>query len=374
MKKLRVLIVEDTAVYRRVLSRAVEITGSAVVACTAANGLIALDCMKKDEIDVVLMDVFMSEMNGIEALKIIKKDYPATYVIMISTGSSNNAKMTLEALEAGAMDFILKPTVPGSENNAKIIANRLQLLFAQIKVKKQSMQTEGSLQESIKKKHLRVNEDTKAKGKEDDDKINIVGTPVPSHIDLILIASSTGGPAALESVCSGLDKSLNCPVLIVQHMPPRFTKMMAESLGRKCELKISEGKENDPIEKGNIVIAPGGLHMCVKMVNGSAVLKMEDTPNVNGVKPSADVLFSSVAREYKGKNILAVVLTGMGSDGKIGVNELKNTCNCYCITQSEETCVIYGMPRSVYEAGLSDEVSDIGSIATRINEIISGSI
>lgn len=194
---------------------------------------------------------------------------------------------------------------------------------------------------------------------------------VSGNIDLVVITSSTGGPLALDTVFSQLPTDVNVPILVVQHMPPEFTNVLAQTLNKKYNLDVKEAGEGDKVIPGRALIAPGGKHMSVSSAKGFGnEIRLLDTPYVNGVRPSADVLFHSVAKAYKGKNILAVVLTGMGSDGTQGIREMKEECNCYCITQSENTCVVYGMPKCVYEAGLSDEVGDLKEIAFRMYQII----
>ena len=196
---------------------------------------------------------------------------------------------------------------------------------------------------------------------------------VSGSTDLIVIASSTGGPIALDTVFGQLPADINVPILVVQHMPPEFTNVLAQTLNKKYNLEVKEGSDGDKVKPGRAIIAPGGKHMVVSSAKGFGnEIHLLDTPYVNGVRPSADVLFHSVAKEYKGKNVLAVVLTGMGSDGTQGIREMKEECNCYCITQSENTCVVYGMPKCVYEAGLSDEVGDLKEIAFRMYQIVRG--
>ncbi|WP_010246574.1 chemotaxis-specific protein-glutamate methyltransferase CheB [Acetivibrio cellulolyticus] len=367
MEKIRVLIADDSIMYRKVLSEAVEGTGLADVKFVALNGRMAVDWIKPDSVDLILLDVFMPEMNGIEALKIIKKDYPGMDVIMISSDSAHSAELTMEALNNGAVDFILKPSNESHEKCVEIIKAQLQILFTQIKIRKYRNSSSNGSQtmgfQNIRKKEIE---------KSAVDIVDKFNASKFTRVDLILIASSTGGPSALEKVLHGFDADFNKPILVVQHMPPKFTKSLSDSLNRKCKLEVKEACENDLLQKGQIFIAPGGFHMLVKGEGPNVLIKTETTQYVNGVRPSADVLFSSAASLFEGKNILAVVLTGMGSDGKNGVIELKQKCNCYCITQSEKTCVVYGMPKSIYEAGLSDEVVDIENISKRIQEIVSG--
>ncbi|HYE82406.1 MAG TPA: CheB methylesterase domain-containing protein [Clostridia bacterium] len=199
------------------------------------------------------------------------------------------------------------------------------------------------------------------------------GSSGKEHIELVVIASSTGGPTALDTVFSQLPADIKVPILIVQHMPPEFTGVLAQTLCKKYSLDVKEGSDGDRVEPGRIIIAPGGMHMTVSSSKGFGnEIRLLNTPYVNGVRPSADVLFSSVAKEYKGKGVLAVVLTGMGNDGTQGIREMKEECNCYCITQSESSCVVYGMPKCVYEAGLSDEVGELKEIAFRMYQIVRG--
>ncbi len=183
--------------------------------------------------------------------------------------------------------------------------------------------------------------------------------------ELLLIASSTGGPSAIERVFSGLPKKLGIPVLIVQHMPPGFTYNFAANLSRSLDMDFREAKDGDELINDRILIAPGGYHM---VINNEKKISVTDGELVNGVKPSADILFESVANQYKGRRILVIVLTGMGSDGKNGVQSLSKQCNIYCITQDEESCVVYGMPRSVVEARLSDATLNINKIAGAITQ------
>ena len=190
--------------------------------------------------------------------------------------------------------------------------------------------------------------------------------------DIVVIAASTGGPVALEKVCVGLPASLEAPVLVVQHMPRDFTRIMAEALDLQAPLPVREGFEGMPIRKGEVVIAPGGFHMTAVKAGGVLQVLMNTAPPVNGVRPAADILFGSVAETYRGAKVLAVVLTGMGNDGMKGVRMLKRHCDCYCLVQSEKTCAVYGMPRSVYEAGLADEVLDIDSMAKRMEQLVTG--
>lgn len=361
------VVADDSSLYREVLSKAVNRTGIADVKFIASNGRMVIDWLEKEDADLVLLDVFMPEMDGIEALKIIKKKYPHIDVIMISSDSLRSAELTMEALNNGAIDFILKPADSDHEKSTEIIKVQLKTLFIQTRFKKIKSIA------SSKSKEMESRNLNKTKSNKCEDKLEYkFDSKKFTNVDLILIASSTGGPSALEKIFTGFDSNFNVPVLVVQHMPPKFTRSLSESLNRKCKVSVKEGCNNDLVQKGQIIIAPGGYHMVVKSAESKLIIKTETTPYVNGVRPAADVLFSSVANMCENKNILAIILTGMGSDGKNGIMQLKQKCNCYCITQSEKTCVVYGMPKSIYNSGMSDEVVDIDDMSKRIQEIIAG--
>ena len=400
-KKLKVLVVDDSLVYRNILSRAVEKSSIAVVDCTASNGAIALERLEQRSIDVVLLDVFMPQMDGIETLKKIKEKHSHIPVIMISSGGEDGAKTTVTALREGAMDFILKPTFGDTQSNMEHISRQLNLLFSQILLDKYLVPGQAVRPSTEVAAHV-TKVDYKDDVKEDwghqdamiqvkditkDPAIDIPENQKPERIkkhldisysyklpllkgvDVIVMAASTGGPNAVEEVCKALGEEFSKPILLVQHMPPDFTRIFAEFLAKKVSIQVKEAQEGDKILGGRLLIAPGGYHM---IVNPDFTVSITDDEPVNGVKPAADVLFRSVARAYAGKRVLAVTLTGMGNDGTEGIRALKRACQCYSITQSERTSVIYGMPRSVDEAGLSDESVDLKDMGTRIKEISRG--
>ncbi len=360
MNKLKVLLVDSSVIARMAILDAVNSTEYGIVERAASNGGIALEWLKQCSIDVVLIDVMIIRNEGIGILKMIKSNYSKIETIILSNDHPESPAITLESLKAGAMDFIQKPPEKGYETYRSELRAQVNTLFSQI-VKKKSSDFSARAVLSEQKEPAPKNEEINNKKREK-----------RGGFDLILIASSTGGPVALDTIFSAFSSEIHKPVLIVQHMPPEFTNLMANTMEKKYHLDIKEGKDGEILKKGQIVIAPGGRHMTVEVSRGAgSTIRLFDTENVNGVKPSADVLFKSAASSYKGKNILAIVLTGMGNDGTKGIIELKRNCNCYCITQSERTCVVYGMPKCVCEAGLSDEVADLQDIAYRIHKIVS---
>ncbi|MEN8904609.1 MAG: chemotaxis-specific protein-glutamate methyltransferase CheB [Clostridiales bacterium] len=352
MKKLKVLLADDSIVYRKIITKAVELTNLAVVDDVATNGNLAIEKLKTSAYDVVLLDVNMPELDGIETLKIIKKNWNKTPVIMISGFGGKDAYITIKALELGALDFIVKPLEENYDKNMEIVMNYLKVLFNQIHMEK-SRTNKFSDKNHINKNNFKNNFKNKV-----------------NKFDLVVIASSTGGPIALENLLKGLSEDFNKKVLIVQHMPPDFTRVLAESLDKISAIKVVEGNDFDKVRSGLAIIAPGGHHMTIDKKGSQFNIRINSDKYINGVRPSADVLFKSIAKKYKGSNILSIILTGMGSDGLDGIRELKENCNCYCITQSERTCVVYGMPRCIEEEGLSDESIDLDKIADRIQQII----
>ncbi len=356
---LDVLVVDDMIIYRKILTRAVESTGLARVKNTASNGLLALERLAHGSYDVVLMDMMMPEMDGLTTLVEIKKLYPKLPVIMISGDEGAIASLTIEALKKGAMEFVIKPDEKDPDRNLTILKNFLLSLFMGIRITKLENSKTNFAKETVQKNDLIPSS-----------KYNEIRPFKIKEVDYVLIASSTGGPVALETVFRGFSKNFRKPVVAVQHLPANFTKVLADSLNRKSCLSVVEGENGMKAIGGQIIIAPGSLHsLAEKTTDNYLSIKTEDSEPVNGVKPSADVLFKSFAREFRGARVLAVILTGMGSDGRAGVAELREYCQCYCITQNEKTSVVYGMPKSVKEAGFSNEELDLELIAQRIEHI-----
>ena len=356
---LKVLIVDDSSVFRKVLKEIVRATGVAQVIYTAGDGIEALDILKYSDIDIALLDIVMPKLGGIATLKIIKDKYPNIKVIIVSGISEHNIKLTMEALSSGAIDFIKKPNSDGV--GIQKIKSDLKLIFNQILIDKNTKNTLNILDNEKSYNKNKLSEATLS-----------IRKPRQSNYknpDIILIAASTGGPAALDKIFRCIKDNINIPILVVQHMPSEFTKSLAESLNNICKLKVHEAHNGNVIEKGEVLIAPGGLNMSVISINGSKVINTEPSTDLKGGRPSADFLFKSVANVYRGRKILVVVLTGMGADGTEGVKVLKELCECYCITESETSCVVYGMPRCIEEAKLSNDSIHISDIGEMINTL-----
>ncbi len=367
--ELNILVVDDTVVYRRIVSDVVgAIEGTAVVA-TAPNGKIALDKMRRLDVDLVLLDVEMPEMGGLEMLKVIRRDHPDTGVIMVSGANRTSADITVKALQTGAIDFVPKPDGKNPDDSRRELIGQLRPLVNLFQTRRSLRGIKGRGEIPAAGACVSAKRQPAAKERPAGP-AGRVG-PRPTRIDIVAIGVSTGGPNALAEMVPRLPADLGKPVLIVQHMPPVFTKSLAEGLNKKSPLSVREACDGETLEPNTILIAPGGRHMVIRSSaapNGSRRIALNDSPPENGCRPSVDVLFRSVATQFGG-NVLATVMTGMGEDGCKGVQAMKRQ-GCYCLTQAEATCVVYGMPRAVDDAGLSDESVPLNDLAGRIAGIV----
>ncbi|EKD28143.1 MAG: hypothetical protein ACD_79C00418G0003 [uncultured bacterium] len=360
---IKTLVVDDSVAYRKILSEVLKAFNEIELTGTAPNGKIALDKIAMHSPNLVLLDVFMPEMDGIETLSEIRKKYPSIYVVMISGQTTRNADITVQALEMGAIDFIMKPKGQDPNENFEQLKKDFIPILKLIKIK-----LNISFIKPLGEKPVGM---------------PVVSAPhippphlkriVPAVFSLLAIGSSTGGPEALGKVIPFLPANLPVPVVIVQHMPPVFTKFLAESLNKKSQVNVLEAEEGMELTVGKVYLAPGGHHMIIRQEGQKKIICLNDNPPENSCRPAVDVLFRSIANTYGNNGILSVVLTGMGQDGLNGVRTLKRH-NCYCITQSSSTCVVYGMPRAVDEAGLSDKSLPVDQIPVFIQSILKGEI
>ncbi len=354
---VKVLIVDDTITYRKILSDIIGGISDAEVVATASNGSIALQKIEQNSVDLVLLDVNMPVMDGLETLKQIKKKYSNIHVVMVSSTNKDATQATIKALNVGALDFISKPDSSDAETSIRRLKSDITPVIRLIITRKN---LSSSSEKTIQK--------TKTVA-------SVVATPPKPYLQkifgVVVIGISTGGPNALHSVIPKLPGNFPLPILIVQHMPPKFTDALAKDLDRKSEINVVEASDGMEIEAGKIILAQGGHHMVVREQNGKKIVAINDGPPENSCRPAVDVLFRSVANVYGDKGVLALIMTGMGSDGVAGVRTLKRK-KCYCISQSEKSCVVYGMPRSLDEASLQDESVDLERISSRIVELVRG--
>lgn len=370
-RRLRVLIVDDTIVYRKILSEIVESMSDAVLIGTAPHGRLALTKLEQTPADLVLLDVEMPEMNGLEALKEIRRRHPSTSVIMVSGTNMSSAEITLRCLEQGALDFLRKPEGSDAEASRNELRDKLRPLMRHVQTRMNLQRGTGLKPAAASVPPLHPPPVLAPPPQPLRPPTRIA---LPSRIDIVGIGVSTGGPNALAEVIPRLAADFPVPVLLVQHMPPLFTASLAEHLNQKSPLSVREAKDGEPILPGQVLIAPGGNHMVVRRrTEGEGresfpIVGLNENPPENSCRPSVDVLFRSIAAQYEG-NMLAVVMTGMGNDGCEGVRAMKRR-GCTCLTQSEASCVVYGMPLAVDEAGLSDEQVPLERLADRINYLV----
>ncbi len=349
MRKIRVLVVDDSTVIRRLLSDSLASDPNLEVAGVAANGKIALAKIPQLNPDVITLDMEMPEMDGITTLVEIRKLYPKLPVIMFSTLTQRGAEATLDALARGANDYVTKPANVGSVTAA--MQNVRNELVPKIKAFcPWFMQTQVSANPPAKTYRTAIP----------------ASNPKASHtrVDLVAIGSSTGGPNALQNVLSKIPASFPVPIVVVQHMPPIFTKHLADRLNQLSPLTVTEAKRGEPIEAGGVWIAPGDYHMTIVRDGTSVKIDLNQGTPENSCRPAVDVLFRSVANIYGG-NTLSVVLTGMGQDGARGCELLRNYGG-KVFAQDEATSVVWGMPGAVVNAGLADKILPIEKIADEI--------
>jgi len=342
MDDLRILIADSSTLYKQMFPGAIkEVVKDASVTSVASSDA-AHKIIKQQDFDIVIIDAELPGDGLSELIKVIIKDIPKAFVLVTARPSQFNEKLFSEALSLGAAECMIKPVYDSYGANFNIITTKMREVIRQV-------QTDRADKDSITKSEpIGINEEVK----------HDEFTP-----EIVLIAASTGGPFALESIIPKLSKDFPVPILLVQHMPASFTENMAHNLNNKSQINVKVAEHREDLTSGTVYIAPGGTHMKLGAKNK---IRLDDSPPIHGVRPAADVLFESVAEHFKGSKVLVIVLTGMGSDGKDGLVALKDKKDCFCLAQSERTCVVYGMPRAVVEEGLADKVLDIEMIMPEI--------
>jgi len=350
-KKIRVLIVDDAVVIRRIVSDVLSEDPDIEVAGTAANGRIALQKLTQVNPDVVTLDVEMPEMDGLETLKALRKTHPRLPVIMFSTLTERGANATIEALTYGASDYVTKPANIGSVGMA------LQRVREQL---------------IPKIKALCATPGPSAAPATPAPRPAVVARPavVPAlaapaarrgPIEVLAIGVSTGGPNALAEIVPRLPRDFPVPIVLVQHMPPMFTKFLADRLASQSAIDVREAAGGEELKPGVAYIAPGDYHMIVERRGAHIVTTLNQDPPENSCRPAVDVLFRSVSETYRAA-VLGTILTGMGQDGLRGCEEIKRWGGAV-IVQDEATSVVWGMPGFVVRAGLADRVLPLAEIA-----------
>lgn len=357
MKKIKVLVVDDSLIARKYLSRILKESEFLDVVGTANDGLNAIEKVKQLKPDVITMDIEMPKMTGLEALEQIMKDNPLP-VIMVSTLTTDGAKETLQALRLGAIDYISKNDVLSFKTTSKEARALLIEKIVSAKGARSMGERHVSARVTAKKPEQEtVKAPQKAKKME------------KKNIKLVAIAASTGGPVSLEKVFLELPK-INVPILIVQHMPKTFTGVFANSLNRVSKITVKEAEDKEVLKPNTAYLAPGGLQMSVeKNSQGAYYIQISDEPKTI-YTPNADVMFSSVAKYFK-NSALCVIMTGMGSDGFEGLQKVHRAGGTI-IAQNKDSCVVWGMPRKPTQDDIADFVVPLNDIPNYISKIVLG--
>ncbi|PJZ69485.1 chemotaxis response regulator protein-glutamate methylesterase [Leptospira perolatii] len=347
-RKVSVFVVDDSLVYRNLLRSALTQDPEIEFLGTAIDGKFALPKIAQLKPDIVILDVEMPELDGIQTLAEIKKRFPETKVIMLSALTIEGAKITLKALEMGAIDFVPKPSADGS--GVEGVGEALVSLTAKIK-ELQNHERIISIQETAPPPP----------------KVSGVARKLDNQFRLCAIGISTGGPIALRQLFSGIPYGFEGTIVVAQHMPPLFTNYLAESLSQASNITVKEAEDGEVLKKGVAYIAPGGKQLEVIHDSEGPKAKVFSGPPAELCKPSVNILFHSLARSFP-RETIGVIMTGMGEDGYLGLKELREN-GAYLLAQNQESCTVYGMPNRPTKEGLINEVLNVEKLAERITQL-----
>lgn len=368
--KKKILVVDDSALMRRVVCDIINSDENFMVADIAKDGVEAFALLTDNQYDVVVLDINMPRMSGLELLEKMHKMKMRANIIMNSTLTKEGATETIRALELGAVDFVTKPDnfIAAKGNDFKVTLLNTIRVVSQIKTPRKHIVSrpikgvgaeKTPIKQTVKPQLHSMNRENNIKTRQGN---KVMGS---KNSKIIALACSTGGPKSLQSVIPLLPANLAYPMLVVQHMPAGFTKSLADRLNDVSKIEVKEAAEGDVLKAGCVYIAPGGRHMQVKEIAGQHKITLTDEPPREGVKPCANYMYESLAKcSYE--EVICVVLTGMGADGTKGIKYLDERKKTYVISQDEASCVVYGMPKAIAETGLVDEVVAL----TKITETI----
>ena len=390
MDNIEILVCDDSALMRNLISRIIDETEGLNVCGTAMNGKFALQKLDQLKPDLILLDIEMPEMTGVQFLEERKKRGIDVPVVILLSVATKGAAVTMKCLELGASDFITKPSGSVSSNIASV-SNMIIEKIASYggRYARRKGKTIGSTESFVRQAKMREAESAAKKEgiidkirpsadthaftsplstlrKKEPDVIKPVREP--GRIEVVAIGISTGGPNALREVFMNIDPKLSKPILVVQHMPAGFTKEFAASLDRICPLAVKEAEDRDEIHPGQIYIAPGNFHIVVEKSTLCNVIRLTSDPQRNGHRPSADWLFESVAKLYQNR-ALGVIMTGMGRDGAAQLAEMRRQ-GAWTLGQDEESAVVYGMPRVAFELGAVQKQVPIEKMADEISALV----
>lgn len=351
---ITVLIVDDSRLFRSALEESLSGQKDIAVAGSVFSGAKALEFIRNSPPNIVTLDVDMPGMDGLATLEQIqqfnaeRRAGEVVGVIMVSAFTRRGADVTVKALQAGAFDFVTKPSGPSPDINIAALRDEL---VSKIR--------------ACARRHGKLVPGAGAVARTTGPRVIAPRVPHrPTAIRAVVLGASTGGPRALSTILPDLCERTDVPILIVQHMPPDFTRSLAESLARQTRRTVVEAADGMPLQKGAVFVAPGGWHLLLRGSASSPVMGLTDQPPENGCRPSADVLFRSAAAVLRNE-VVAVILTGMGCDGTAGLGAIRRAGG-YIIAQDEATSVVWGMPGSAVEAGLADEVLPVEQIARAV--------
>ena len=377
---IRVLIADDSAFMRKVLSDLFNSQSDFQVVGTAVNGQDAIEKVKRFQPDVLTLDVIMPVMDGLNALAVIMEQCPLP-VVMVSSTTQKGTNETIRALALGAVDFVSK--AGGAISKIDTIKDEILAkcrLAAKTHARKSFAASKPlvyspkptTIEPTTRRIEVKRRTGLVLGQKPTINRVPSTTAPVKKIIPgtgkkLVVIGTSTGGPQALQTVITRLPKNLPCGVVVVQHMPAGFTKSLAERLNSISEIAVKEAEHDEIIRPGQVYIAPGDYHLRIAPAGGERRIVLSQEPRVGNLRPTVNYMFDSAAQF--GRDLVSVIMTGMGSDGCEGMKKVKATGG-YSITQDEDSCVVYGMPKAVVDAGLADEIRPLNKIAEAIVEAV----
>lgn len=352
MKK-NILVVDDSALMRRLICDIINTDSTFQATDVCKDGLEAYERLRKTSYDAVVLDVNMPRMDGLELLGKLQQENIKATIIMVSTLTVKDADVTIRAMELGAIDFVTKPGNIIEAKGEDFKGSLLRVLKAVVRSDnaKNILSSSRPAAKPAAVKPIQPPKRPAGKG---------------GRNLLVALACSTGGPKALQSVIPYLPANMDAPMVLVQHMPVGFTKSMADRLNEVSKITVKEAADGDALEKGCVYVAPGGKHMEIqRRPDGRHVVRLNDAPAIGGLRPCANVTYESL-RTSGYDEIICVVLTGMGADGTGGILSLKQRKKIHVIAQDAQSCVVYGMPKAIAEAGAVDEVVPLTEVAQTI--------
>lgn len=349
-----ILIVDDSALMRSVLRDIINSDSRFHVQDRATNGEEALDLLTRKTYDAVVLDVNMPKMNGLELLKALRDRRISARVVMASTDTKEGAKTTLDALSLGAIDFVHKPDNARDCRDGVFSKKLIGIIETACGSKAAAFEEESEAEKLAKKEEQKKFLELASKS-----------SRALKDKQIVALASSTGGPKALQDVIPKLPKNLKAPLVIVQHMPAGFTQSLAERLNELSECEVKEAEEGEILQNGHVYIAKGGKHLNLDNMAGKFKVRYSDEPTREGVKPSANYMYESLEKCSQDR-VVCVVLTGMGADGTAGIKDLSKHKNIFVIAQDEDSSVVYGMPKAIYNSGLVNTVVPLKNVAQEI--------